>query len=54
MTNFEFSVEMKNNSTFGDSSLATETVVLYYKNPLQATGRQGSAGSISFNVSYGV
>jgi hypothetical protein len=54
MTNFEFSVEMKNNSTFGDSSLATETVVLYYKNPLQATGRAGSSGTISFNVSYGV
>jgi len=54
MTSFEFDVSMKNNTVWGDSSLANETIVLYYKNPLDNGVRSGSAGTISFNVTYGV
>lgn len=52
MTNFQFDVELKNNANYDDSSLETnkETLVLYYQNPLG----NGSAGTISYFVSYGV
>jgi len=46
MTNFIFDAELKDN----DSDSGTETVVLYYKNPLAT----GSTGSISFDIKYGV
>jgi hypothetical protein len=46
MTNFVFEAELKDN----DSDSGTETVVLYYKNPLAT----GSIGTISFDVTYGV
>lgn len=45
MTNFEFSVALKDN----DTDTTVETLVLYYKNPLP-----GSAGTMSYSVAYGV
>lgn len=52
MTNFEFSVDLRNNTGWDDSTLGTnpETLVLYYMNPLL----NGQIGSISYTVSYGV
>lgn len=50
MTNFEFTVELKDNDDdTGDSALAPDTVLLSYKNPLP-----GAQGTISFDVTYGV
>lgn len=46
MTNFEFGVELKDN----DLDSGTETLVLYYRNPLS----DGATGTISYNISYGV
>jgi hypothetical protein len=55
MTNFEFAAELRDNDdTTGDSTLSIDTVVLSYKNPLLAGGLTGAAGSISFDVTYGV
>lgn len=56
MTKFEFKAELVSNSGrtdligTNDSSLGADTIVLYYKNP-NATG---AAGTISFDVAYGV
>jgi hypothetical protein len=52
MTNFEFSVDLRNNTGWDDSTLGDnpETLVLYYMNPLQ----DGQTGTISYSVSYGV
>lgn len=46
MTNFEFSAELKSN----DGTSGIDTMVLYYMNPLS----DGSVGTISYSVSYGV
>lgn len=46
MTNFEFSAELKSN----DGTSGIDTMVLYYMNPLA----DGSTGTISYSVSYGV
>ena len=55
MTNFEFAAELRDNDdTTGDSTLSIDTVVLSYKNPLLVGGSIGAAGSISFDVTYGV
>jgi hypothetical protein len=55
MTNFEFAAELRDNDdTTGDSTLSIDTVVLSYKNPLLVSGSIGAAGSISFDVTYGV
>jgi hypothetical protein len=52
MTNFEFSVDLRNNTGWDDSTLGVnpETLVLYYMNPLL----NGQTGTISYSVSYGV
>lgn len=52
MTNFEFSVDVRNNTGWDDSTLGNnpETLVLYYMNPLI----NGQTGTISYSVSYGV
>lgn len=52
MTNFEFSVDLRNNTGWDDSTLGEnpETLVLYYMNPLL----NGQTGTISYSVSYGV
>jgi hypothetical protein len=52
MTNFEFSVDLRNNTGWDDSTLGDnpETLVLYYMNPLQ----NGQTGTISYSISYGV
>lgn len=52
MTNFQFSVDLRNNTGWDDSTLGDnpETLVLYYMNPLL----NGQTGTISYSVSYGV
>jgi hypothetical protein len=51
ITNFEFNVELKDNTnTLMDSSLSVDTILLTYKNPLQFN----STGTISYTVRYGV
>lgn len=52
MTNFEFTVQLRSNNTFDDSTGGpnSDTVLVSYKNPLSG----GSTGTISFDLTYGV
>jgi len=50
MTNFEFGVELRNNSLLDDSSANLDTILLAYRNP------SGSSvtGFVSYSITYGV